>query len=237
MAEIERVRHMKKLGIYISVFALSACATTEQSHRPASHTHPRPPTVEEDLLPRSMCSAVSYEEDHDRWLSTARSIREFIEANGISHTTDSASDEGGTVSTNTQPTLESPGHANNIDPSRRSPEYYGDPSQVQSALYLVSQFEAELDGSYDSVVQNCRFYNACMIHNDYDEDECTQSAGMWESSQVRFHRLADRMSQVRERVANIGSHSGHAHRGNRDRNSGEQNYRSTQIGPFSVTDE
>lgn len=138
------------------------------------------PTVETDVEARSMCSAVAYVEDRDRMLHAASQMRQLI----MTDATESANEASDRQ-------------------SRRSPSAYGDPSAefVDGTLYMVAQFEAELDGSYDAVVQNCRAYNQCMIRNDYVEGDCMQSASMWESSQVRFHQLADSLSRVRERVA------------------------------------
>lgn len=174
---------MKKIGLALSLVALAGCASTQPPPQPRPQPRPpvqRTPPPDTVLDARSMCSAVSYEEDRNRLLWAAQELRDNISA------------------MEAEADMEAPDRQ-----SRRSPQAYGgpDPDQVASTLYLVAQFEAELDGSYDAVVQNCRVYNQCMMRNDYAEADCTRSAEMWESSQIRFHQLADRMSEVRERVA------------------------------------
>jgi hypothetical protein len=176
---------MKKLGLGLAVLALAGCATTASEHE---HSLFRGvvPVTETDREARSMCSAVSYEEDHDRWLSYTTELRERVLWN------------------RTAPNSPTPaGHADGVDPSRRSPELYGDPNPngITDALYLISQFEAEIDGSYDAVVQNCRAYNQCMIRNDYTEASCSNSAQAWSNSQDRYHNLALNMAEIRETVA------------------------------------
>lgn len=176
---------MKKIGIALSLVALAGCTTTSQPTQTQPRPQPRPPVVRTPapdavLDARSMCSAVSYEEDRNRLLWAAQELRDNIAV------------------------MEAEAEPETLDrQSRRSPNAYGgpDPDSVSSTLYLVAQFEAELDGSYDAVVQNCRVYNQCMMRNNYSEASCSRSADMWEASQVRFHQLADRMSEVRERVA------------------------------------
>lgn len=219
---------MKKLIVGLTTLALVGCAS------PGVHEHTFfegvVPAVDTDLEARSMCSAVSYEADHDRWLTVVRDMRMAL-AGGDDGRTGSPELEGGSPDPNYPDYTE----------SRRSPNYYGvnDP-QVRDALYMVTQFEAELDGSYDAVVQNCRAYNQCMIRNEYDERLCGQTADMWENSQVRFHQLADRMAEVRERVARACSNCGpsynrrphHTHSSGHGRtNSGYQN--DDRYGPFS----
>lgn len=222
---------MKKLGLGLAALALAGCASHGTEHE---HTFLRGvvPVTETDREARSMCSAVSYEEDHDRWLSYTTALREQV------------------LSSRTAPNNPvSPGHADGVDPSRRSPELYGDPNpnSITDALYLISQFEAELDGSYDALVQNCRAYNQCMIRNDYVEDSCDTSARMWSDSQDRYHELAYDISSVRERVARScadcapdvigiagphgGGHHGGGHHGGQGR---PQPTPSSTYGPFDA---
>jgi hypothetical protein len=176
---------MKKLGLGILALTLAGCASTSSEHE---HTFFRGviPATEVDREARSMCSAASYEEDHDRWLSYTTELRESILAARTAPN---------------DPTT--PGHADGVDPSRRSPELYGDPNpnRINDALYMISQFEAEIDGSYDAVVQNCRAYNQCMIRNEYTEASCEMSAHAWSDSQDRYHELAVSMAEIRENVA------------------------------------
>jgi len=176
---------MKKFAIGMSALIVAGCATNHGNSHEHTFLRGVVPAVDAttgvDVVPRSMCSATSYEEDHDRWLSMSTSIRNQV----LLH--------------NTRPTGALP------DRSRRSPHAYGQPNdgQVPNAVYLVEQFEAELDGSYDAVVQSCRAYNQCMNQNNFAEGACRVSAGMWGDSQDRFHDLAIRISEVRAGVAAI----------------------------------
>jgi hypothetical protein len=172
---------MNKFAIGLTVLFMAGCATDDTyqdtATRVAPHTHPefQRPNTSDDVVPRSMCSSVAYEEDHDRWLSQTALIREQVLLNP----------------------------ATDADRSRRSPDAYGDPQdgRVPDATYLVEQFEAELDGSFDSIIQSCRIYNQCMIQNNYNESSCSQSAGMWVASQDRFHQLSETMAVIRAQVA------------------------------------
>lgn len=221
---------MKKLGLGLAFLALAGC-----SH-PGTHEHTFTrgivPVVDTDEQARSICSATSYESDRNQFLVSTREMRDALAAyTGVPFDGQEAQ-------------------------SRRSPALYdGEDRDVDRAIFLVSQFEAELDGSYDTVVQSCRAYNQCMIRNDYQERDCTQSAGMWSNSQVRFHELADRMAEIRLEVAQTcndcvansrhyrrGRH-GDGHGGDRqaDRDYGSYNSSAgtgidSYYGPFSAGD-
>lgn len=172
---------MKKFGLGLAVLALAGCST------PGTHEHVFHrgvlPVVDTDDEARSMCSATAYEQDRNQFLASTREMRRALGA-------DIGSASGGNDPIGIDAT------------SLRSPELYDAPvGNVDPVVYLVAQFEAELDGSYDSVVQNCRAYNQCMIRNDYNEDSCDRSQDLWSDSQVRFHNLADRLADVRAEVA------------------------------------
>ena len=228
---------MKKLTIGLSALFMAGCATNHGGSHEHTFLRGVVPAVDAisgvDVVPRSMCSATSYEEDHDRWLSMSTSIRNSI----LLDDENRAEQEE--------------------DRSRRSPQAYGSPADgmVPNAVYLVEQFEAELDGSYDAVVQSCRAYNQCMNQNAFNERACTQSASMWGDSQDRFHQLAVRISEVRADVAqacdNCGGDEGASDRGDHhsDRNGGGHgqsghgrgghnqghgSHSSGTIGPFST---
>lgn len=221
---------MKKIGMGLALLALAGC-----SH-PGTHEHVFyrgvVPVVDTDDEARSMCSATSYEQDRNQFLASTQQIRRAL---------------GADVSTG--PGMNDP-IGINAD-SLRSPELYNaPPGNVHPVVYLVAQFEAELDGSYDSVVQNCRAYNQCMIRNDYTESSCQQSQNLWSDSQVRFHNLADRMADVRAEVARYCGdcaepyHRGRGRRGRDhhegdDRDYGEFSDSRTvdsYYGPFSAGD-
>jgi len=167
---------MKKLGLGLALLALAGCGHTGSHEH--NFTRGIVPVTDTDEQARSICSATSYERDRNQFLVSAREMRDALAAYaGVPYGGEEAQ-------------------------SRRSPALYdGTGRPVDRALYMVAQFEAELDGSYDTVVQTCRVYNQCMIRNNYEEGDCTQSAAMWSNSQVRFHQLADRMSEVRLEVA------------------------------------
>lgn len=167
---------MKKLGLGLALLALAGCAH-DGAHE-HMFTRGIVPVVDTDEQARSICSATSYESDRNQFLVSTSAMRDALATyTGVPYTGEEAQ-------------------------SRRSPALYdGDGRAVDRAIFMVSQFEAELDGSYDTVVQSCRAYNQCMIRNDYSEGECTQSASMWSNSQVRFHQLADRMADIRLEVA------------------------------------
>jgi len=266
---------MKKLAIGMSALIVAGCAVDH----PYGHEHQVfrgvIPAVDAtsgvDVVPRSMCSATSYEEDHDRWLSMSTAIRNYvlIGSNPQAHTghTISSNENGNRNGNRNTERTTPPGphqHAgdhenyqpNQAIPSRRSPEAYGahHPGRVPDAVYLVEQFEAELDGSYDAVTQNCRAYNQCMNQNGFDERLCTQSANMWQASQDRFHQLAYSISDIRADVAQAcdtcgpdvrvrdrqGRHhpEGRRHPENRDHgrsgHGGGHGSHSGGIGPFST---
>ncbi|WP_300532318.1 hypothetical protein [Maricaulis sp.] len=222
---------MKKLGLGLALLAVAGCSSHTGTHEHVFHRG-IVPVVDTDDEARSMCSATSYEQDRNQFLASTQQIRRALGA-------DVSAGPGGN------------------DPigvsadSFRSPELYNaPPGNVDPVVYLVAQFEAELDGSYDSVVQNCRAYNQCMIRNDYTESACSQSQNLWSDSQVRFHNLADRLADVRAEVArSCGDcvepyHYRRGHRG-RDHHDGEGrdygDYSRTQTvdsyyGPFSAGD-
>jgi hypothetical protein len=188
MSDSKDVQVMKIIAIGMAALLMAGCATDGADRQttagPVPHSHPemQRPYTQDDVVPRSMCSSVAYEEDHDRWLSQTAHIREQVLLN--------------------PPTQ--------ADRSRRSPDAYGNPQsgQVPDATYLVEQFEAELDGSFDSIIQSCRVYNQCMIQNNYTESSCTQSAGMWAASQDRFHQLSETMAVIRAQIAQSCSDCG-----------------------------
>ncbi len=222
---------MKKIGLGLALLALAGC-----SH-PGTHEHNFHrgvlPVVDTDDEARSMCSATSYEQDRNQFLASTRDIRRALGA-------DVSDGSGGDDPIGTDAS------------SLRSPDLYGAPrGNVDPVVYLVAQFEAELDGSYDSVVQNCRAYNQCMIRNDYNEDSCDQSQALWSDSQVRFHNLADRLADVRAEVARScgdcapryhhGHHGDRSPRGGDRRGSDYGSYDSgtgvdSYYGPFSAGD-
>lgn len=223
---------MKKLGLGLAFLALAGC-----SH-PGTHEHTFTrgivPVVDTDEQARSICSATSYESDRNQFLVSTGHMRDALAAyTGVPFSGEEAQ-------------------------SRRSPALYdGNGREVDRAIFLVSQFEAELDGSYDAVVQSCRAYNQCMIRNNYAEGDCSQSASMWNNSQVRFHNLADRMAEIRLEVAQScndcfatrpyrgAHHGGHRDGHHGDRHSG-RNYGQvtggsgtgidSYYGPFSAGD-
>ena len=74
-----------------------------------------------------------------------------------------------------------------------------------------------------------------MIAQDYDEPSCENSANRWENSQIRYHQIADRLSQVRERIAlDNGDWNSRNNRSDRNTNDSDDAYRSPSIGPFAV---
>lgn len=173
---------MKKLGLGLALLALAGCQHAG-SHEHMFHAG-IVPAVDTDLEARSICSATSYEQDRNIYLTGVREMRRGL---GIMQ----GPEIGGVTLPEGRP-----------DQSPRSPSAYNNHEPaVADVIYLISQFEAELDGSYDAVVQTCRAYNQCMIQNDYTESDCNRIQGQWSDSQVRFHQLAERMADVRAEVA------------------------------------
>ena len=66
---------------------------------------------------------------------------------------------------------------------------------------IIAAFETDLDASYRFATASCRTYNRCLEENRFAEAACQDSAAMWHDGQDRFHDLSERLSLVRERVA------------------------------------
>ena len=203
---------MKKLGLGLALMALAGC------QHAGSHEHVMfagvVPAVDTDLEARSMCSATAYEQDRNVYLTGVREMRNGL---GILQ----GPEIGGAAVPHGRP-----------DQSPRSPSAYNNHEPaVADVVYMIAQFEAELDGSYDAVVQSCRAYNQCMIQNHYQQNDCNIIQGQWSDSQIRFHHLAERMADIRSEVArscgdcmpayHVGRH--HARRGH-DENAERTDY-------------
>jgi len=73
-------------------------------------------------------------------------------------------------------------------------------------LELVRAFESDLDASYRFATTSCQSYAMCMHQRGYQEESCRDSRLQWADARRDFHRLSERLADVRLAVTETACH-------------------------------